>query len=264
MAAGLRTTSCSSTWGPVDFEDLCAALTIALGIVSTWNLALFEDTQNLARVVLLIVSAGACLLRQRCEDCDKGAKRGANHGLKSSIFRIDETFRCMRGLFSRNNKTAFQQVECRFAGNPLYQPGIWAPSRTISLGHDPSRQLYQPGIWTPSRTLISAIKSRYRLYQPEIWTPSRTFRPLSFQGHYFINLGSEFLRGSCGNTLSRFLYCISLESGTLRGHIILTFHIDAHCINLESGTFRGQSRASWCRGSHCINLRPGHLRGLRY
>ena len=99
-------------------------------IVSTWNLALFEDTQDLARVVLLIVSAGACLLRQRCEDCDKGAKRGANHGLISSIFRIDETFRCMRGLFSRNNKTAFQQVECRFARNPLYQPGICPPSRT--------------------------------------------------------------------------------------------------------------------------------------
>ena len=37
-AVGSRTTSCSSTWGPANFEDLCAALTIALGIVSTWNL----------------------------------------------------------------------------------------------------------------------------------------------------------------------------------------------------------------------------------
>ena len=123
-----------STWNLIAVENQPCIRRKRNAIVSTWNLALFEDTQNLARVVLLIVSAGACLLRQRCEDCDKGAKRGANHGLKSSIFRIDETSRGMRGLILRNNKTAFQQLECRFSGNPLYQPGICPPSRTSIEG----------------------------------------------------------------------------------------------------------------------------------
>ena len=150
----VATTVIVSTWDLDTFEDIQAWTSLSQAIVSTWDLALFEDTQNLARVVLLIVSAGACLLRQRCEDCDKGAKRGANHGLKSSIFRIDETFRCMRGLFSRNNKTAFQQVECRFARNPLYQPEIWTPSRTLWQAWGSGARLYQPEIWTPSRTSI--------------------------------------------------------------------------------------------------------------
>ena len=88
-------------------------------------------------------------LRQRFEDCDKSAKRGANHGLKSSIFRIDETSRGMRGLILRNNKTAFHLLECRFSGNPLYQPGIWTPSRTLVLGRGGTSRSYHPGIWTP-------------------------------------------------------------------------------------------------------------------
>ena len=115
--------------------------------------------------------------------CDKGAKRGANHGLKSSIFRIDETSRGMRGLILRNNKTAFQQVECRFAGNPLYQPGIWTPSKTPSRDEARRRGLYQPGIWTPSKTAQGSKRLPTQLYQPGIWTPSRTLTSMSCHGY---------------------------------------------------------------------------------
>ena len=115
----------------------------------------------------VVANAGVYLLRQ-------GAKLGANYGLNPSIIRIDETFRCVSHLFSRNNKTAFQQVECRFAGNPLYQPGIWTPSKTPSRDEARRRGLYQPWIWTPSRTLRRSHPGPRGLYQPGIWTPSRT------------------------------------------------------------------------------------------
>ena len=42
-AVGSRTTSCSSTWGPANSEDMCAALIISFDIVSTWVLDTFED-----------------------------------------------------------------------------------------------------------------------------------------------------------------------------------------------------------------------------
>ena len=186
-------------------------------------------------------------LRQRFEDCDKIAKRGANHGLISSIFRIDETSRGMRGLILRNNKTAFHLLECRFSGNPLYQPGIWTPSRTTSLNgysvtiaivstldldtfEDSLRrdqllfQLYQPGIWTPSRTVREARGGEQRLYQPGIWAPSRTE-----------TYRTPFRRG---------LYQPGIWMSSRTHHPDPTH--DAHCINLESGT-KTRTRQSYSR-----------------
>ena len=163
-------------------------------------------------------------LRQRFEDCDKIAKRGANHGLISSIFRIDETSRGMRGLILRNNKTAFHLLECRFSGNPLYQPGIWTPSRTRRTRLRPYRELYQPGIWTPSRTLSEETNCSFNC----------------------INLGFGHLRGQKLIELLFVEDCINLGFDHLRGFGRRVGWWRFYCINLESGT-KTRTRQSYSR-----------------
>ena len=97
--------------------------------------------------------------------CDKGAKTATKvrrlrqkceAGCEPRIDIFDIPYRRdiprHARLILRNNKTAFHLLECRFSGNPLYQPGIWTPSRTTSLNGYSVGKLYQPEIWTLPRT----------------------------------------------------------------------------------------------------------------
>ena len=154
------------TWGPANFEDLCAALTIALGIVSTRNLV---PRRGLDKTI--VVAPKDCINLESVQL----RRQISTEALRHRIY-INLRFGQLRGLQGQDHVGV---VDC------------------INLGA------------AKTRTVEFIGRRAAALYQPEIWIPSRTFRPLSFQGHYFINLGSEFLRGSCGNTLSRLLYCIN-------------------------------------------------------
>ena len=125
----------------------------------------------------------------------------------------------MRGLFSRNNKTAFQQVECRFAGNPLYQPGIWTPSKTRARR---------------AANVSDCINLRFGHLR-------RLCSAFSILSSDCINLGFGHLRRPRASLASAMDDCINLGFGHLRGLFEKPVGASSDCINLGFGHFRGPS-----------------------
>ena len=162
--------------------------------------------------------------------CDKGAKTATKCEMRCelrieiSIFRMGETFRCASHLFFRNNKTAFQQVECRFSGNPLYQPGIWTPSRTIKLTTNRLSNCINLGFGHLRGLATPVFEADVHCINLGSGHLRRPFLTPEGEALDCINLGSGHLRGPSRSPESRPTNCINLGFGCLRGHIILTLH----------------------------------------